>query len=135
MDFYKDGSFYTESQIKAMYPNTSFGIPFNPKSLGFHPVFESPTPTVAWNQYYIQDGIEIDSKGNYMRNYVVKNKFEDYTTTVTRTELVDGVETIVTDTVTVTSEEQLAKFLTGLKASKLTEIANARYVEETVGVS
>ena len=71
-----DGKLYTESEIKAMYPNTSFPTPF---SIGepFSVVFDTPSPTVGELEVAYQDGTEIDSKGNRVIKWGVKDMFED----------------------------------------------------------
>lgn len=77
--FYKDDKLYTESEIKALYPNTSFPKPFNPNELGYTVVFDTPKPEVGELEIAYQDGTEIDSKGNRVIKWLVKDMFEDYT--------------------------------------------------------
>jgi hypothetical protein len=66
----------TESEVRSLYPNTSFPTPFSPPE-GIVVVFESPTPTVNQFQTYILDGVTIDTKGNYVKNYKTVDKFQD----------------------------------------------------------
>ena len=71
-----DGKLYTESEIKALYPNTSFPTPFGVGE-PFSVVFDTPQPTVGELQVAYQDGTEIDSKGNRVIKWSVKDMFED----------------------------------------------------------
>lgn len=74
--FYKDDKLYTEGDIRALYPNTSFPIPFIAPS-EFEVVFDTPQPTVGELQVAYQDGTEIDSKGNRVIKWSIKDMFED----------------------------------------------------------
>lgn len=74
--YYKDGQLYTESEIKALNPNTSFPTPFVAPS-DYEVVFETPQPTVGELQVAYQDGTEIDSKGNRVIKWSIKDMFED----------------------------------------------------------
>ncbi len=73
--FFKDNTLHTESEIRALYPNTSFSTPFNPADLGFEVVFDTPKPTCTSVQTVIQDGTELDSKGNRVFKYTIQNMF------------------------------------------------------------
>jgi hypothetical protein len=84
----------TESEIRSLYPNTSFPTPFTLPE-GFAVVFPTPSPTVTELQVAIRDGVEVDSKGNYVEKWLVKDMFSDYTV----------------DEVVVTKAEQEAKYL------------------------
>jgi hypothetical protein len=86
----------TESEIRSLYPNTSFPTPFVAPE-GFAVVFPTPTPTVTELQVAVRDGVEVDSKGNYVEKWAVRDMFSDYTTE-------EGV--------LVTKLEQEAKYLT-----------------------
>lgn len=77
--FFKDNQLYTESEIKALYPNTGFGLPFNPTSLGFEVVFETPRPEYGELEVAYQDGTEIDVKGNRVIKWSIRDMFSDYT--------------------------------------------------------
>lgn len=73
--FYKDNQLFTESEIKALNPNTSFPTPF--KVDGYSVVFDTPQPIVGELEVAYQDGTEIDSKGNRVIKWSVKDMFED----------------------------------------------------------
>ena len=75
--YYKDNQLYTESEIKALNPNTSFPTPFVAE--GYTVVFDVPQPTVGELEVAYQDGTEIDSKGNRVIKWSVKDMFSDYT--------------------------------------------------------
>lgn len=74
--FYKDNQLYTESEIRALNPNTSFPTPFVAPE-GYEVVFDTPCPTVGEFQVAYQDGTEIDSKGNRVIKWSVNDMFED----------------------------------------------------------
>ena len=74
--WYKDGKLYTESEIRAEYPNTSFPVPFVAPG-EFSVVFDTPQPTVGELEVAYQDGTEIDDKGNRVIKWAVKDMFED----------------------------------------------------------
>ena len=75
--WFKDDKLFTESEIKALYPNVIFGDPFNPDSLGYEVVFPTPQPTVTELQVAYQDGTEIDAKGNRVIKWSVRDMFSD----------------------------------------------------------
>ncbi len=95
----------TESEIRSLYPNTSFTTPFVAPE-GFEWVFPTPSPDVTELQVAIRDGVEKDSKGNWVEKWIVRDMFAD-------TE-VDGV--------LVTKAEQEAKYLAD-KAKALVPIS------------
>lgn len=69
----------TEGEIRSLYPNTSFPTPFAVPE-GFAVVFPTPTPTVTELQVVVRDGFEVDSKGNYVERWAIRDMFSDYTT-------------------------------------------------------
>ena len=69
----------TESEIRSLYPNTSFPTPFVAPE-GFAVVFPTPSPTVTELQVAVRDGVEVDSKGNYVEKWAIRDMFSDYTT-------------------------------------------------------
>jgi hypothetical protein len=69
----------TESEVRALYPNTSFPTPFVAPE-GFAVVFPTPSPIVTELQVAVRDGVEVDSKGNYVEKWAVRDMFSDYTT-------------------------------------------------------
>ena len=73
--YYKDNQLYTESEIKALNPNTSFPTPF--KADGYEVVFDTPKPECGELEVVYQNGTEIDSKGNRVIKWGVKDMFED----------------------------------------------------------
>ena len=91
--WYKDGRLYTENEIRAEYPNTSFPTVFVAPS-EYEVVFETPNPATSL-QVGVQDGTEIDSKGNRVVRWSIRDMFSDTTT--------DGI--------VVTKAEQEAKYL------------------------
>lgn len=54
-----------ESEIRAAYPNTSFPIPFVAPD-EYDVVFPSPEPIKSEYQSAVRDGVEQDSKGNWV---------------------------------------------------------------------
>lgn len=58
--FYKDNQLFTESEIKALNPNTSFPTPF--KADGYEVVFDVPSPIVGELQVAYQDGTRLTLK-------------------------------------------------------------------------
>ena len=73
--FYKDNQLFTESEIKALNPNTSFPTPF--MADGYSVVFDTPKPECGELEVAYQDGTELDSKGNRVIKWSVKDMFED----------------------------------------------------------
>ena len=66
----------TESEIRSLFPNTSFPTPFTvPK--GFVVVFPTPSPTVTELQVAVRDGVEQDSKGNWVEKWAIRDMFSD----------------------------------------------------------
>lgn len=66
----------TESEIRSLFPNTSFPTPFAAPE-GFAVVFPTPSPTVTELQVAVRDGVEQDSKGNWVEKWAVKDMFSD----------------------------------------------------------
>lgn len=109
--FYKDGILYTENEIKSQNPNTSFPTPFNPTSLGFEVVFDTPKPETTELQVAYQDGTELDSKGNRVIKWSVRDMFSDY---------------IDSEGVLHTKAEQEADYLYMLAKSKVPKVITPR---------
>ena len=81
MQYYLDentNELLTESEIKARHPETSFPIPFG-EIWQYKLVFNTPQPITTELQVAYIDGTEIDSKGNLVTKWTVKDKFNDYT--------------------------------------------------------
>ncbi len=93
-NWFKDETVYTESEIKALNPNTSFPTPF--KADGYEVVFDTPKPTCGELEVAYQDGTEIDSKGNRVIKWSIRDMFSDY---------------VNDEGVTVTKAEQEAEYL------------------------
>ena len=66
----------TESEIRYLFPNTSFTTPFVAPE-GFVWVFPAPSPTVTELQVAVRDGVEQDSKGNWVEKWLTKDMFSD----------------------------------------------------------
>ena len=66
----------TESEIRSLFPNTSFPTPFTAPE-GFAVVFPTPSPTVTELQVAVRDGVEQDSKGNWVEKWLIKDMFSD----------------------------------------------------------
>lgn len=71
----KDGQEFTESEIRTINPNVLFGVPFNPISLGYQFIHDTPSPTVTDLQIATHNGTETDSKGNLVRAWAIQPKF------------------------------------------------------------
>ena len=81
MQYYLDentNELLTESEIKARHPKTSFPVPFG-EIWQYKLVFNTPQPITTELQVAYIDGTEIDSKGNLVTKWSVKDKFKDYT--------------------------------------------------------
>lgn len=66
----------TEGEIRSLFPNTSFTAPFIAPS-GFEWVFPTPSPEVTELQVTVRDGVEKDSKGNWVEKWLVRDMFAD----------------------------------------------------------
>lgn len=66
----------SEQEIRSLFPNTSFPIPFIAPE-GFVWVFPAPSPTVSELQVAVRDGVEQDSKGNWVEKWLIKDMFSD----------------------------------------------------------
>ena len=131
--FYKDNQLFTESEIKVLNPNTSFPTPFVAPD-DFVVCFDTPKPECGELQVAYQDGTEIDSKGNRVIKWSVKDMFSDYAredgTVVTKAEqeaeyatkklqdtakaMEEGIETHINTTVKAkgyNSQDSIAKYL------------------------
>ena len=82
------GEVKTQSEWKAAHPNMSLPRVWNSNvldALNIDPVFASPKATTTAYQTSVRDGVEQDSKGNWVEKYVARDMFADTT--------VDGVTT------------------------------------------
>ena len=66
----------TESEIRSLFPNTSFPTPFTAPE-GFVVVFPTPSPTVTELQVAVRNGVEQDIKGNWVEKWAVRDMFSD----------------------------------------------------------
>lgn len=76
------GQVKSQGEIRKMYPNISLPSVWDVKicnKLGIDPVLNAPHPTANNLQTVIQDGVKQDDKGNWIQNWVLRNKFSDYT--------------------------------------------------------
>ena len=81
MQYYLDkdtNELLTESEIKAKHPETSFPAPFR-EIWQYKLVFNTPQPITTELQVAYINGTEIDSKGNLVTKWSLKDKFNDYT--------------------------------------------------------
>ena len=82
------GEVKTQSEWKAAHPNMSLPRVWNSNvldALNIDPVFASPKATTTAYQISVRDGVEQDSKGNWVEKYVARDMYADTT--------VDGVTT------------------------------------------
>ena len=82
------GEVKTQSEWKAAHPNMSLPRVWNSNvldALNIDPVFASPKATTTAYQISVRDGLEQDSKGNWVEKYVARDMYADTT--------VDGVTT------------------------------------------
>ena len=68
------------NEIRIEFPNVSFSDNCDCAEFGYERLLLSPQPIVGELQVAIHDGAELDSKGNYVQKWVVKDMFNDYTT-------------------------------------------------------
>jgi len=68
---------FTERDIKALFPNTSFPTPF--RATGFEVVFPVPKPDCTSLQIAIEGEPQISSKGHWEQTWEIVDKFHDYT--------------------------------------------------------
>ena len=81
MQYYLDentNELLTELEIKARHPKTSFPVPFS-EIWQYKLVFNTPKPEITELQVAYVNGTEIDTKGNLVTKWSVKDKFNDYT--------------------------------------------------------
>ena len=102
------GAVKTQGEVRGLFPNTSLPAVWTADTLeflGVDPVFNAPQPTPTDLQQVVMQGIVQDSKGNWIENWVLVDKFKTYTRTNE-----DGTTT------TVTKEEQETAHLAKLDA-------------------
>tara|TARA_Y100000004_G_C8890930_1_gene401996 strand:+ start:641 stop:1138 length:498 start_codon:yes stop_codon:yes gene_type:complete len=88
----ESGVVKTQGEWRKEYSNTSFPAVWTQDTLDFmklDAVLPSPPATTTAYQISVRDGVEQDSKGNWVEKYVAKDMFADTTVdgkTVTKTE-------------------------------------------------
>lgn len=65
------GQVVTESDFRAMHPNTSGPIAAMMEQFEADPVLEAPAPAVAWNQSAQRNGVVLDALGNWVQAWQV----------------------------------------------------------------
>ena len=75
MTYIKNGTRYTEDEIKTLNPTIAF-CSTTVEELGYKVVFATPQPTVNDLQVVIPNGVETDSKGNFVEAWSVVPKFQ-----------------------------------------------------------
>ena len=100
----------SQGQIRQLHPNVSLPRTWNQDTLDFlkvTPVFDTPKPTTDdLTKQYVQDGTEIDAKGNTVIKWTLVDKFSD--------------------TLEATKLEQEASYLESLKTQKKQAMKQAR---------
>jgi len=78
----KTGEVKTQGEWRAAFPNMSLPKVWNSNvcdAMNLDPVFASPAATTTAYQTSVRDGVEQDSKGNWVEKYVAKDMFADTT--------------------------------------------------------
>jgi hypothetical protein len=76
------GEVKSQGEWRALNKNVSFPKVWTQATLDalqLDPVFETPQPTLGKYQLAIRNGVEKDSKGNWVTAWLVKDMFDDYT--------------------------------------------------------
>ena len=78
----KTGEVKTQGEWRAAFPNMSLPKVWSTSvcdAMNIDPVFASPAATTSAYQTSVRDGVEQDSKGNWVEKYVAKDMFADAT--------------------------------------------------------
>jgi hypothetical protein len=78
----KTGEVKTQGQWRAAFPNMSLPRVWTSNvcdAMNIDPVLASPAATTTAYQTSVRDGVEQDSKGNWVEKYVAKDMFADTT--------------------------------------------------------
>ena len=78
----KTGEVKTQGQWRAAFPNMSLPKVWNSNvcdAMNIDPVLASPAATTSAYQTSVRDGVEQDSKGNWVEKYVARDMFADTT--------------------------------------------------------
>ena len=76
----KTGEVKTQGEWRAAFKNMSLPKVWSTSvcdALNLDPVFASPAATISTYQTSVRDGVEQDSKGNWVEKYVAKDMFAD----------------------------------------------------------
>ena len=76
----KTGEVKTQSEWRAVFKNMSLPKVWNSNvcdAMNIDPVLASPAATTSAYQTSVRDGVEQDSKGNWVEKYVAKDMFAD----------------------------------------------------------
>ena len=76
----KTGEVKTQGEWRAVFKNMSLPKVWNSNvcdAMNIDPVFASPAATTTAYQTSVRDGVEQDSKGNWVEKYVAKDMFAD----------------------------------------------------------
>lgn len=104
----------SEKEFKDRFPNIAFPNQINYADYGYAVVFPSPQPDRAYNQSVREITPELTDKGWYEQRWEVVNLAD----TMTSEEY----------------EEWNTNYINNIKAEKLNQLANLRYVKETEGI-
>ena len=76
------GEVKTQGEWRAVFKNMSLPKVWNSNvcdAMNIDPVLPSPAATISAYQTSVRDGVEQDSKGNWVERYVARNMFADTT--------------------------------------------------------
>ena len=76
------GQVKSQGEIRKLYPNVSLPRVWDQRicdNLGIDPVLESPAPSANNLQIVYQSGVEQDANGNWVKKWITKDKYADYT--------------------------------------------------------
>jgi len=76
----KTGEVKTQGEWRAVFKNMSLPKVWNSNvcdAMNIDPVLPSPPATTSAYQFSVRDGVEQDSKGNWVEKYVAKDMFSD----------------------------------------------------------
>lgn len=74
------GKLVTESELRALFPDTSLPLPLSADALAFcgaDPILESPAPAITVTQTAVRNGVSQDSAGNWVYAWTVQDMSAD----------------------------------------------------------
>lgn len=74
------GAVVSEQELRALHPEVSLPVPLNITALDFigvDPVMEYPAPNVNETQVAVRNGVNQDSKGNWVTSWLINNLTPD----------------------------------------------------------